>query len=199
MIESLDKSVGAILAAIRDCDLERNTMVIFTSDNGGYLTYNDQFNNISSNGRLRGQKTQLCEGGHRVPTIVSWPGRIRPGVTDEIGHSTDLLPTVASLAGVRSDRYDTDGVDLGPLLFHRKPLPNRMLFWRADSEWAVRHGEWKLYAEESQTELYNLDDDLGERRDRAAENPTLVRELKDAWRQWEVNVNTSAKAHEEAL
>ena len=129
MIESLDDSVGKIVAALASFNVDKNTMVIFTSDNGGYLTYGDDFRNISSNGVLRGQKTELYEGGHRVPTIVSWPDKISACVTGEIGHSIDLLPTIAKLAGVPNDDMETDGFDLSGVLFRQERLPERMLFW----------------------------------------------------------------------
>jgi arylsulfatase A-like enzyme len=196
MIESIDDSVGKTVAALRKWKLEQNTIVMFTSDNGGYLNYGSRFQNISSNGRLRGQKTELYEGGHRVPTIISWPGRIAAGVTDELGHSTDLLPTFAKLAGI-PDRYvSTDGSDLSPLLFRGQSLPQRSLFWRAGSEGAVRSGPWKLVVERNRTELYNLDEDLGERRNLANERTALVDELKGAWSAWETEMNHSAKRYE---
>jgi arylsulfatase A-like enzyme len=196
MVESLDASVGAIVAALKKWELDDNTLVIFTSDNGGYLTYGTNFKNISSNGKLRGQKTQLYEGGHRVPTIVSWPGRIGPAVTTATGHSVDLLPTMAALAGVGSDQFETDGVDLSPLLFDGQPLPDRTLFWRARSQAAVRSGAWKLYRNGKRTELYNLNDDLGEQRDLAEEQPDLVKRLNASWTRWETDVNKSAEKHE---
>lgn len=196
MIQSLDASVGRIVAALKQRKLDRNTLVIFTSDNGGYLTYGNQFRNISSNGRLRGAKGQLYEGGHRVPTIVSWPGRIQPGTSDAIAHSTDLLPTMATLAGLDETSYSTDGVDLGPLLFHREELSQRMLFWRARTQRAVRSGPWKLYQNGKRTELYNLDDDLAERHDRSINEPELVKTLSTSWVRWEADVNRSAAEYE---
>ncbi len=192
MVESLDQSVGAIVAALEKWKLTDNTLLIFTSDNGGYLTYGPRFKNISSNGRLRGQKTQLYEGGHRVPTIISWPGRIKPTVSAATAHSVDLLPTIATLAGVDSADVQTDGIDLGPHLFADEPLPDRMLFWRARSQSAVRSGPWKLYRNGNRTELYNLDDDLGEQHNLVTENPERVKQLTAAWNRWENDVNTSA-------
>jgi arylsulfatase A-like enzyme len=196
MVESLDASVGAIVAVLKKWELDEKTLVIFTSDNGGYLTYGTKFKNISSNGRLRGQKTQLYEGGHRVPTIVSWPGRIEPAVTPETGHSVDLLPTIAALAGVGKNQFKTDGIDLEALLFDGQSLPDRTLFWRARSQAAVRSGHWKLYRNGKRTELYNLNDDLGEQRDLADKHPDLVKRLNASWTRWETDVNKSAEKHE---
>jgi len=195
MIQSLDASVGRIIAELKKWELDQNTLVVFTSDNGGYLTYGENFRNISSNGPLRGQKTELYEGGHRVPTIVSWPRRIEPAVTDEIGHSTDLLPTFATLADIQPDAYETDGLDLGPLLFRGEALPQRTLFWRAHSDLAVRQGPWKLIADRRSVELYNLEDDLGEQHNLAPERPQIVRRLRTAWAHWEQDVNRSAEEY----
>ncbi len=196
MIESLDHSVGEIVAALQNCEVDKNTLVIFTSDNGGYLTYGNQFRNISSNGPLRGQKTELYEGGHRVPTMISWPGKIEAAVVDAIGHSTDLLPTLATLAGVPSAKFSTDGVDLTRLLLGGEPLPSRTLFWRAGSEHAVREGPWKLHVEGDRTELYNLDNDLGEQRNLAEANPRVVKQLSEAYTEWENAVNQTAVRYE---
>lgn len=195
MVESLDESVGRIVTTLKDWRLDRNTLVIFTSDNGGYLTYGKAFRNISSNGPLRGQKTELYEGGHRVPTIASWPGRIDPAITSETGHSIDLLPTLAALAGVATDELETDGVDLGPLLFRGEPLPARNLFWRAGSKWAVRNGSWKLHVTGTRPELYNLDNDVGEQHNLADDRPDLVRQLTADWDRWESSMNASAEKY----
>jgi arylsulfatase A len=196
MVESLDESVGAIVAALKERKLDRNTMVIFTSDNGGYITYGSKFRNISSNGVLRGQKTQLYEGGHRVPTLISWPGKIKPDVTAETCHSVDLLPTVTTFAGVSHDDIQTDGIDLESLLSKGQPLPDRTLFWRASTQAAVRKGPWKLYRNEDITELYNLDTDLSEQHNLAERNPDLVTELSAAWAAWNADVNLSAKEYQ---
>ncbi len=196
MVESLDESVGAIVAELKKRKLDDNTLVIFTSDNGGYLTYGENFKNISSNGALRGQKTQLYEGGHRVPALISWAGKIKPDVTTETGHSVDLLPTIAALAGIGRDEFQTDGIDLKPLLFAGQSLPDRTLFWRANSQAAVRRGPWKLYRNDRIIELYNLDDDLGEQDNQADQKPELVRELSAAWTAWDAEVNRSAEKYE---
>ena len=162
MVGALDQSVGEIIAALKKWNLDHRTLVMFTSDNGGYLTCQSTFKTISSNGVLRGEKAELYEGGHRVPMIASWPGRIKPSVTGATGHSVDLLPTTATLAGIESDQFQTDGVDLGPLLWRGESLRQRMLFWRDGTQAAVRSGSWKFYRKGDQTELYNLDADIGE-------------------------------------
>jgi len=196
MVESVDDSVGRIVAALAEFKLEKNTLVIFTSDNGGYLTYGENFRQISSNGPLRGQKTELYEGGHRVPTIMNWPGRIEPDVSDAVGHSADFLPTFAALGGISTGKYETDGVDLGPLLFDGTSLAARTLFWRAHTERAVRQGSWKLRTLNQATELYDLASDLGEQNNIADKHPQVVQRLTQDWHQWEDRVNASAKKHE---
>lgn len=196
MVEAVDDSVGQIVGALKQHGLEQKTLVIFTSDNGGYLTYDPDFRNISSNGPLRGQKTQLYEGGHRVPTVISWPGRISAGVSDFTGHSADLLPTFARLAGVPKTEVTSDGMDLAPLLFEQQTPADRLLYWRAHTVRAVREGPWKLWFTKSETELYNLDDDLGEQQNLAETHPDIVRRLKQAWHAWEDDVNESAEIHQ---
>jgi arylsulfatase A len=193
MVESVDDSVGQVMAALKQWKLDQNTLVIFTSDNGGYLTYGENFRNISSNGVLRGQKTELYEGGHRVPAIAYWPGRVKPGVTDTPGHSTDFLPTFAALANIDSHDFPTDGIDLAPLLFNEEALPKRTLFWRAGTDRAVRQGPWKLCFSNDRTELFNLDNDLSEQHNLAEEHSDIVRRLKQAWHKWEADVNKTAE------
>jgi arylsulfatase A len=196
MIESVDDSVGQIIAALEEFQVDRNTLVVFTSDNGGYLTYGENFRQISSNGALRGQKTELYEGGHRVPTIIRWPGRIEAGVSNAIGHSTDLLPTFGSLAGISDDQYTTDGTDLSSLLFEGQSLPSRLLYWRVFTDHAVRHGPWKLLITEQATELFRLDSDLGEQNNIADQHPQVVQRLTQEWHRWEDRVNASARKYE---
>lgn len=195
MVESVDRSTGDIVATLRRLSLVTKTIILFTSDNGGYLTYGAAFRNISSNGVLRGQKGTLYEGGHRVPMIVSWPGTIQPGTTSETAHSIDLFPTLAAVSEVKRDgRLQLDGVDLSALLLDRQPLPERMLFWRAGDELAVRSGPLKLYVEPGRKELFHLADDLGEKQNLAERFPDVVRRLENAWQQWELDVNQSSRS-----
>lgn len=190
MVEAIDGSTGAILAALRACKLEQRTVVVFTSDNGGYLTYGDKFRNISSNGVLRGEKGTLFEGGHRVPMIASWPGRIGSGVSGATAHSIDLFPTFAALARADHDEQSLDGVDLTPLLLKSAPLAHRRLFWRADDERSVRDGDWKLLFRDGRYQLFNLSSDIRERRDLAFEHPQVLATLKEAWKRWENEVTS---------
>lgn len=196
MVESLDAGVGRLMETLRRLGLEENTLVIFTSDNGGYLNYGSRFQHISSNGVYRGQKTDVYEGGHRVPMIVFWPGRVMPGVNDALVHSNDFLPTVANIVDPDVAVPPCDGTDLSPLLFRRESLTDRTLFWRTRSAHAVRRGPWKLCVIGKKTELYHLGDDPGETTNRAAAEPALVKDLSAAWSAWNAGVNQSAEPYE---
>jgi arylsulfatase A-like enzyme len=193
MVESIDRSTGKIIETLKKLKLDNSTIVVFTSDNGGYLTYGKRFANISSNGVLRGQKGTLYEGGHRVPMIVSWPGSIPPALTEETAHSTDLLPTLAAVADAKSDHLQLDGMDLTSLLIKGERLPERMLFWRADDESAVRSGPWKLRIQGEQHELFRLDSDVEETKNLFDQNPDIAKHLADAWKKWEADANESAQ------
>jgi arylsulfatase A-like enzyme len=199
MITSLDNSVGAITQTLDRLNLSDNTLVIFTSDNGGYINYARSHQNISSNGPLNGQKGTLYEGGHRVPAIFRWTGRIQPGVSDQTAMTFDLFPTLLNLAEAtptQTDHLQLDGADLAPLLFHNDPLPQRTLFWRKGDARAVRRGPWKLMfsGANNTTQLYNLDKDLAEQNNFAKDHPQLVDQFKTTWRAWETDVNRSAQS-----
>ena len=151
------------------------------------------FQNISSNGPLRGQKATLYEGGHRVPCLIAWPGNITAGVTDQTAHSVDLLPTLAQAAGISATNFQTDGLDLSPLWQPGRTLADRDLFWRMGNNSAVRRGQWKLCLKNNRSELFNLETDLGEQQNLSAEHPEIVKSLSQALKEWEEDVDTSAK------
>lgn len=197
MIEALDAGVGEIMAAVEKAGVGRRTLVFFTSDNGGYLNYTGGFTNISSNGPLRGQKGAMYEGGHRVPAVAWWPGRINAGaITDATALTMDLMPTFLELAGLKGmagkNSNALDGTSLAPLLFEGKSPPARTLFWRYAKSYAVRSGPWKLViAEGKAPELYNLADDLGETRDLAAQQTGRVQQLRSELAAWETDVTAA--------
>ncbi|MBD72215.1 hypothetical protein CMK21_19160 [Candidatus Poribacteria bacterium] len=155
MMESMDTSIDRIVRKINSLDLEKETFIFFCSDNGP--------TGPGSSGPLKGKKGSLWEGGHRVPGIAYWPSKIRPGtVTNETALTMDLLPTLASLAGLSPPTtLKLDGVDLLPLMVGEQPLSERSLFWRFKNDCAIRKGPWKLINGESQS-LFNLDDDISE-------------------------------------
>jgi arylsulfatase A-like enzyme len=171
-------------------DLDRNTLVIFTSDNGGYVDYAGA-RNVSSNAPLRGGKIGMYEGGHRVPCIVRWPGRIAAGgVSDATMMTMDLLPTFLELAGLPPPSADgpfaLDGVSLVSALVRGAPIAERTLFWWTGDMKAVRRGTWKVVIQHDQpAELYDLASDLGERKNLAAREPERLREMLAAYEAWE--------------
>ncbi len=146
VIEELDESVGEVLAALRKHGLEENTLVIFTSDNGPFLSYG---NHAGSAGPLREGKLTTFEGGIRVPCIMRWPGKIPAGrVCNELASTIDLLPTFAALIGAKLPTHPLDGKDIGSLLTGRPGAksPAEVHYYYAGEELqAVRRGDWKLH------------------------------------------------------
>lgn len=195
MIERLDHSVGQIIATLERLNLTGNTLVVFTSDNGGYRDYAGGFENISNMGPLRGEKGTIYEGGHRVPAIFSWPGKIEALVCHETAMTFDLFPTFAALAkGSPGVAKSLDGVDLRPVLFEGKTIPERTLFWRMGSNKAVRNGSWKLCVRgKKPPELYNLAEDLGEKQNLFRNHATIASALMKSLVDWEADVDQSAR------
>lgn len=187
MVECLDRSIGRILDRLDELELTDNTLVIFTSDNGGDMR--------TSNLPLRGWKGMFYEGGFRVPALVSWPGHVAPGSTSSVPVSgIDLLPTLADVAGCEMKDQPVDGQSLVPL-FEGRTFAERDLFWympgylpgRLPPSAVIRSGDWKLihFFEDDHLELFNLADDIGEENDLARNCPEKAQELKarlDAWR-----------------
>ncbi len=187
MVEVLDEGVGDIMAALRRNGLEENTLVFFLSDNGA--------ERFGHNGGLRGSKTTLWEGGHRVPAIAYWKGRIAPGESSALLMSMDVLPTLLSVAGISASPNITfDGVDFSGLLFGQEAgLPERTVFWRYRGNKVAREGPWKLLVTESDTSLYHLSEDLKETRDQSAQNPDIREELLQDLEEWEKDVDVEQK------
>ncbi len=194
MIEDLDERVGDIMNSLYHHGLDRNTLVVFTSDNGGYLNYHGKtWPLVGSNGSLRGQKTEVYEGGHRVPAIAWWPDQISSGtVCNQTIMSFDLLPTfielIENISGKAIDvRNVLDGKSILTVLLNNGILPERTLFWRMDDQKAVRQGRFKMVipGHHRNAELYDLDADIGESNDLAAQYPDIVREMQSDLRNWE--------------
>ena len=192
VIEEIDWSVGKVLDALRSAGVERNTLVLFTSDNGPWLPFRDHG---GSAGQLRQGKGTTWEGGVRTPAIFWWPGTIRPGVVTGMGSGLDLLATAASLAGTRvpADRL-IDSVDLSAALRGTGPSPRHELFYYWDSELrAVRKDKYKAHfitsgayddpeprAAHDSPLLFDLSVDPGERFNIAADHPEVVGDLAKA-------------------
>jgi arylsulfatase A len=176
-VEEVDFSAGRVLDTLKKLKLDRNTLVLFTSDNGPWLA---KGRDGGVAGPLRGGKGSTWEGGMREPTIAWWPGRIAAGsVCGAPVSEIDVLPTLVGLAGgtVPTDNK-IDGKDIWPLLAGQtKESPHEALFYfNGNKLEAVRAGEWKLRIEGNQ--LYNLDRDIGEKMNVAAQNPDVVARLR---------------------
>jgi arylsulfatase A-like enzyme len=183
MVSALDDGVGAILKKLRDTGLERDTLVVFLSDNG-CATYTG----ACTNEPLRFGKLTHLEGGFRVPFAMQWPGHLKAGVvSDQVISSLDLFPTAVAIAGAEppKDRV-LDGVNLMPFLTTTaKTSPHDVLCWRNGANGAVRKGNWKLFTSGDRYWLYDLSKDVGEQKDLAAANPEIVKHLKNEFAKWE--------------
>lgn len=180
MVEALDASIGRVLKALDEKGLAENTIVIFTSDNGG--------ERFSKTWPLTGQKTELLEGGIRVPAIVRWPGRIGAGqVSEQVAISMDWLPTLLAAAGGAPDpAYPSDGQNLLPQLLGQAPVQARTLLWRykAHAQRAIRSGDWKYLRIAGNEFLFDVVKDQRERANLAQRYPAVFRQLKTQWETW---------------
>ena len=188
MVHAMDENVGRVLEELQELDLAKNTVVIFTSDNGGRSTLRRR-GSPTCNLPLRAGKGWCYEGGIRVPLLIRCPGVTTPGSVCRVPViSTDFYPTMLELARLKPNPdQHRDGASLVPLLKGRQELDREAIFWHYPhyhgSAWtpgaAVRSGRWKLieFHEDKQVELYDLHDDLGERKDLAAKYPRKKAEL----------------------
>jgi len=198
MITSLDDQVGRIVATLEKQGLRENTLIIFSSDNGGPRSAVvasgahspeeraaggvKQESLPASNGDLRGGKGSLYEGGVRVPTIVNWPAKLKPRVVNEPLHMTDVMPTVLALAnGKASPEKPLDGKDIWATLAEGQPSPHDDILVNVEAfRGAVIKGKWKLVKIAllpGKTELFDLSVDPGEKNNVAEQNPDVVRDL----------------------
>jgi arylsulfatase A-like enzyme len=195
MILEMDKGVAQIRDKVSELGLDKNTLILFFSDNG------DALGTATGSPQLRGHKGSVYEGGHRVPAIAWWPGRVQPDTqTDALSITLDVMPTILSIAGIENSKErPLDGVDLSPAIFEQKSMPPRPLYWGSLSNGgqrseAMRDGPWKLVVlhpgaregtyENEKVELYRLDRDPSEETDLAAREPEqsarMLKQLK-AW------------------
>lgn len=207
MIASVDESVGRILGLLDELKLAENTVVIFSSDNGGVGGYSREgikkAGDITDNAPLRGGKGMLYEGGIRVPYIFRWTGKIAEGTScGQPINSVDLFPTLFDLASAKPpEKYPLDGISYVSLLnTGSKTAPKREpIFWhfpgylgagvgswRTTPVSVIRLGDWKLleFLEDGKLELYNLREDVSEKRNLASEMPDKVKELHTRLRAW---------------
>ena len=183
MIEAMDDGVGAIVQALRELSIDKNTLIIFCSDNGPVA-------DIGSKGDLRGAKGDVFEGGHRVPAIAWWPGHVAPGgVTGETVMSMDWLPTFAALAGTTPQvSKPLDGIDVSGVLLEQAALPERATFFRYRDQAAVRRGNWKLMRAGDQEMLFDLAADPNETTDIAKRHPEMAKALAAELGAWQADV-----------
>ena len=183
MASGLDDAVGAVLERLRTYGLERDTLVFFLSDNGSPL-----LNGAGSNGIYNGSKFTYYEGGVRVPFLARWPGKIPAGkVYSHPVVSRDILPTALAAAGIPlPPGVQFDGLDLLAFLNGAKTFaPHDVLFWRAGKGRAVVMGRWKLVeCGPEYIKLYDLSADPGETKDLSAKSPEVLKELRQAWSEW---------------
>jgi arylsulfatase A-like enzyme len=188
MIGVVDEQVGAVMAEVEKAGDLENTLVFFMSDNGGPDLSAKPTGKFTDNTPLRGAKGDLYEGGMRVPFLVSWPARLKPGTYDEPVIALDVLPT--SLAAAESGAEKLDGVNLLPFLEGKAAgSPHEVLHWRSGGpggQYAVRSGNLKLVRRgENAPELYDLSRDVGETRDVAKEHEEAVHQLVKKIADWE--------------
>jgi arylsulfatase A len=186
MVEEMDKGVGEVMTELKKQGLAENTLVLFFSDNGA--------NKNGNNGSLRGSKGSNWEGGHRVPCIARWPGRIKAGSkNDDLAISLDVMPTLLDAAGVAVPKgHKLDGVSLLPTLTGQKPLGDRQLVWNGQ---AIRDGQWKLVVNgkgSKGTGLYDLSKDIGEKTNLAASEQDRVSTMRAALEAWKTDVANGA-------
>jgi arylsulfatase A-like enzyme len=215
MIESVDQSVGRIMAKLDELALTENTVVFFFSDNGGYA-------NATSNSPLRGSKGMLYEGGIRVPMIVRWPGQAQPAsLCDVPVIGIDFYPTMLEMAGTpKPAEHILDGVSIVPLLRAKGSFKRESVFWhfpaylepyneqqrpwRITPAGAVRQGDWKLIeffepALPGKLELYNLRHDLSEKNDLAEMLPDKAKELHQILLNWRKSIHAPVPTEKNPL
>ncbi len=183
MTSALDDAVGSIVKAVKANGIDRNTLIIFLNDNGGPI-----YTRVQSNGRLRLGKLFLFEGGVRVPMIVNWPGMLEPGkIYRQPVSSLDVFPTACAAAGIQLPRgLKLDGADLLPYLKgDGSNKPHDTLFWSNGPNKAVRSRNWKLIIAGGHRFLFNLDNDIGETKNLAEQEPEVVKGLEQALGKWQ--------------
>jgi arylsulfatase A-like enzyme len=180
MVQEMDKGIGQVIQALKETGKLNNTLIIFTSDNGG--------ERYSKNWPFVGRKRDLLEGGLRVPQILSWPAKIAPNkVCQQVCISMDLTATCLEAAGITVDStYPIDGESLLPILIDKRSEKSRTLFWRMKEreQRSVRDGDWKYLKVKEQEFLFDLSYDWRERTNFASKHPEILSDLKRKWENW---------------
>jgi arylsulfatase A-like enzyme len=180
MVRAMDAAIGRVLDQVRRSNIERHTLVIFTSDNGG--------ERFSDDWPFIGNKGELLEGGLRIPLILRWPQRVRAGSrSDQLLIHMDWLPTLLATAGGAPDpAYPSDGLNLLPVLLGERPAAGRSLFWRykAAEQAAMRENEWKYLRLGGHEFLFNIAEDERERANRRVKEVERFERMKRQWAEW---------------
>ena len=179
MVRSLDAAVGQVVAKLKAQGLYENTLIVFTSDNGG--------ERFSKTWPFTGQKTELLEGGIRVPTLLTWPAAIRPQVSQQVTITMDWLPTLLAAAGLSPHPdYPPDGQNILPILQRLEPVRERELFWRykAQRQRAARSGRFKYLRINDNEFLFDVENDSLERANLKDKFPAEFARLRQAWDDW---------------
>ena len=187
MITRMDRDIGELLKTLQELGIEKNTLVMFSSDNGPHREGENDPDFFNSNGPLRGIKRDLYEGGIRVPLIARWPGTVPANTTSDLPSAFwDMMPTFAELADVAAPQ-DTDGISMVPTLLGNfdQQKEHEFLYWefhegQASSQ-AVRMSKWKAvrHDPDGPLELYNLEQDIGEENNIADEHPEIVSRIEE--------------------
>lgn len=199
MMLAMDEAIGKVLKKLADTGLDKNTLIVFISDNGGPTMPGTTING-SSNYPLRGSKRTTLEGGIRVPFVISWPGHLKPGTYNYPVIQLDATATALAAAGITAKpEWKLDGVNLLPYFTgEQSGAPHDALYWRFGEQMAIIMGDYKLVRYDSNADtsiggrkqpvtaikLYRLTDDIGETKDLAAAQPDKVKELQAKWDSW---------------
>jgi len=179
IVTALDAAIGRVIARLKQKGLYDNTLIVFTSDNGG--------ERFSKTWPFIGRKSELLEGGIRVPTIATWPNRLQPAVSEQVVVSMDWLPTLLAAAGAAPDpRFPPDGLNVLPILEGQSPVCERRLFWRykANAQQAMRDGKWKYLKLRDNTFLFDLSVDGMERANLKHKHPEQFASMQRLWEEW---------------
>jgi uncharacterized sulfatase len=184
MVSRMDGDVGRMMSLLKELQIENNTVIFFTSDNGPHSEGGHQHEFFNSNGPLRGYKRDLYDGGIRVPMIVRWPGKVSAGSTSNHPSAFwDYLTTACDLAGINPPAH-IDGISYLPTLLQKQQPEHDYLYWQFDGnnhdKEAVRSGQWKAVrpATDAPIELYDLSTDIGEQNNVANDHPEIVEKMK---------------------
>jgi arylsulfatase A-like enzyme len=192
MLEKVDEGVGVLLAELARQGIADNTLVVLSSDNGGP--------HFSDNTPLFNGKQSLWEGGIRVPCLMRWPARLPAGkLVHQPAITMDLTATFAALGGAEvSSSRPLDGMNLLPILSGEQPEVSRTFFWRINrtgrQQKAIRHGDWKYVLDGGYVNLlFNLKDDISERRNLAIHHPQIMHDLQSRLAAWEKEMDASPR------